>query len=111
MGKVFSLVCLILIILTSLKFAWNVFIIGLILNAFGITGLVVAMLNFRDTSSGQPVTKGVYRISRHPQLVALFVLFFEICIANGSWIALLTLITSRVLQHHGILAEQEVCLT
>lgn len=110
MGKVFSLACLILIILTPLKFTSNGFIIGLALYVLGITGLVVAMLNFKDTPPGQPVTKGVYRISRHPQLVALFVLFFGICIAVGSWVALLTLIASRVLQHLGILAEEEVCL-
>jgi protein-S-isoprenylcysteine O-methyltransferase Ste14 len=109
-GKVFSLACLILIFLTPLNFASRGFVIGLILYAIGIAGLVIAMLNFRDTPSDQPVEKGIYRISRHPQLVALFVLFLGICIAIGSWIALFTLVTSRVLQHYGILAEEEICL-
>jgi protein-S-isoprenylcysteine O-methyltransferase Ste14 len=109
-GKVFSLACLILIILTPLKFTSNGFIPGLALYAVGITGLVIAMLNFKDTPPDQPVAKGIYRISRHPQLVALFVLFLGICVAIGSWIALLALIASRVLQHYGILAEEEVCL-
>ncbi len=110
MGKVFSLACLILIILTPLKINSSAFIVGLILYAIGLAGLVVAMLNFKDTPLNQPVTRGVYKISRHPQIVALFVLFFGICIAIGSWAALFTLMMSKLLQHFGILAEEEVCL-
>jgi protein-S-isoprenylcysteine O-methyltransferase Ste14 len=109
-GKLFSLACLVLIILTPLAFTSSGFILGLVLYAIGIAGLVIAMLNFRDTPPGQPVAKGIYRMSRHPQLVALFVLFLGICIAIGSWTALFTLVASRVLQHYGILAEEEVCL-
>jgi protein-S-isoprenylcysteine O-methyltransferase Ste14 len=109
-GKVFSLACLILIILTPLKISSSVFILGLILYAIGLAGLVVAMLNFKDTPLNQPVTKGVYKISRHPQIVALFIVFLGICVAIGSWPALFMLMMSKVLQHFGILAEEEVCL-
>jgi protein-S-isoprenylcysteine O-methyltransferase Ste14 len=110
LGKVFSLACLILIILTPLKINSSVFIVGLILYAIGLIGLVAAMLNFKDTPLSQPVTKGVYKISRHPQLVSLFVIFLGICVAIGSWAALFTLIVSKLFQHFGILAEEEVCL-
>lgn len=110
LGKVFSLACLVLIILTPLKVNSIVFITGSIAYIIGLAGLVVAMLNYKDTPPDQPVTKGVYRISRHPQLVALFVLFSGICIAIGSWPALFALAISRLLQHFGILAEEEVCL-
>jgi len=68
------------------------------------------MLNFKDTPFGDPVSKGVYKVSRHPQIVALFVLFTGMCMAIGSWLALLTLLISRILQHYGILAEEEACL-
>lgn len=109
-GKVFSLVCLILIILTPLKTNSYVFIVGLIFYTVGLVGLVLAMMNFKDTPINQPVTKGVYKISRHPQIVALFVIFFGICVAMGSWAAVFTLLVSKLLQHYGILAEEEVCL-
>ena len=109
-GKVFSLACLILIILTPLEVNSSAFIVALILYATGLVGLVAAMLNFRDTPLGQPVTKGVYKISRHPQIVALFVIFFGICVAIGSWAALFTLVIAKLFQHFGILAEEEVCL-
>ena len=110
MGKVFSLACLVLIILTPLKINSSAFIVGLIVYTIGLAGLVVAMLNFKGTPPDQPVTKGVYKISRHPQIVALSVIFLGICVAIGSWLALFVLVMSRLLQHFGILAEEEVCL-
>jgi len=109
-GKVFSLACLILIILTPLKINSNAFIVGIILYAAGLAGLVAAMLNFKNTPLDQPAMKGVYKISRHPQIAALFVIFLGICLAIDSWMALFTLVMSRLLQHFGILAEEEVCL-
>lgn len=109
-GKVFSLACLILILLTPLNINSGVFIVGLFLYTIGITGLVVAMLNFKDTPPDQPVTQGIYKISRHPQIVALFIIFLGICVAIGSWLALFALILSKLLQHFGILAEEEICL-
>lgn len=109
-GKVFSLACLALIIFTPLKINSSIFIVGLILYAIGLSGLVIAMLNFKDTPPGQPVTKGVYKISRHPQSVAIFILILGICVAIGSWVALFMLVMSKLLQHFSILAEEEVCL-
>ncbi len=109
-GKVFSFFTLILIILTSLKINSSVFIVGLILYTIGLAGLVVAMYNFKDTSLDQPVTKGVYKISRHPQIVTQFIFLLGICMAIGSWVALIILLVSKILQHFGILAEEKVCL-
>jgi len=109
-GKVFSLACLVLIVLTPLNIRSAVIIAGLVLYAIGVAGLVVAMLNFKDTPPDQPVTKGVYRISRHPQIVALFIVFLGVCLAIGSWVALFALVISKLFQHFGILAEEEVCL-
>ncbi len=109
-GKLFSLACLILIVLTPLKIQSGLSIVGLVLYLIGLTGLVAAMLNFKDTPPEQPVTKGVYRISRHPQIVSLFIIFFGICLAIGSWAALFMLVMSKLFQHFGILAEEETCL-
>jgi protein-S-isoprenylcysteine O-methyltransferase Ste14 len=109
-GKVFSLLCLILIVLTPLKVHSFLFIPGLVLYVVGIIGLVVAMLNFRNTPLDKPVTKGIYKISRHPQIFSLFTLFLGICFTIGSWPALITLFLSKLFQHFGILGEEEACL-
>jgi protein-S-isoprenylcysteine O-methyltransferase Ste14 len=108
-GKVFSIACLFLIIFTPLKINTSVFIVGLTVYATGLAGLVIAMVNFKDTPMDQPVMKGVYKISRHPQIVALFIIFLGICFAIGSWAAVFMLVMSRLLQHFSILAEEEVC--
>ena len=109
-GKLFSLACLILIILTPLKIGSSALVMGTILYILGLVGLIVAILNFRNTPLGQPVTGGLYRLSRHPQILMLFVLFMGICVAIGSWLALLMLMISKLFQHLGILAEEEACL-
>lgn len=109
-GKLFSLACLILIILTPLKIGSSVLVMGTILYSLGLVGLIIALLNFRNTPLGQPVTGGLYRLSRHPQILMLFVSFMGMCVAIGSWLALLVLMISKLVQHLGILAEEEVCL-
>jgi protein-S-isoprenylcysteine O-methyltransferase Ste14 len=109
-GKVFSLVCLVLIVLTSLKVNSYLFAAGLVLYIIGIIGLVIAMFNYKDTPLDRPVTRGIYKISRHPQIVSLFIMLLGICISIGSWPALLALLLSKLFQHFGILAEEEICL-
>lgn len=109
-GKLFSLACLILIILTPLKIGSSALVAGTILYILGLVGLIIAILNFRNTPLGQPVTGGFYRLSRHPQILMLFVVFMGICVAIGSWLALLILMISKLVQHLGILAEEEACL-
>jgi len=110
LGKVFSLACLLLIGLTPLQINSGLFIVGIVLYVIGLVGLAVAMLNYKDTPLDQPVSKGVYMFSRHPQIVAVTIVFVGICLAIGSWLALFTLLMSRGLQHFGILAEEEICL-
>ena len=109
-GKLFSLACLFLIVFTPLKIGTGAFIAGAVLYVLGLAGLVVAIFNFRTTPVSQPVTGGLYKVSRHPQIVMLFVAFLGMCLAIGSWLALLALLMSRLWQHFGILAEEEACL-
>jgi len=109
-GKVFSLACLVLIILTPLQIGSTAFIIGTILYVLGLVGLIVALFDYKNTPPGQSVSRGLYRVSRHPQILMLFVSFLGMCIAIGSWLALLVLVISKLFQHFGILAEEKACL-
>jgi len=105
-----GLVWLVLIIFTPLKIGSNVLIIGTILYTLGLAGFIIALFNFKNTPLNQPVAKGLYRISRHPQVFMLFILFFGICIAVGSWLLLFILIISSLLLHFRTLAEEKACL-
>jgi len=109
-AKLFSLGCLVLLVLTPLKLGTTAFVIGTVLYILGLAALVHTLLAFRDTPLDQPVGRGLYRISRHPQIVSLFILFLGMCLTIGSGLALLMLLASRLLQHISILAEEEACL-
>lgn len=109
-GKLCALVCLILIALSPLKVGSLVFMIGAILVTLGLMGLIKALFDFKNTPLDEPVTRGLYSLSRHPQIVMASVVLLGACIAIGSWPALVLLVVARLLEHMGILAEEEVCL-
>jgi protein-S-isoprenylcysteine O-methyltransferase Ste14 len=109
-GKLCALACLLILFFTSLKIGSITFIIGLIVILLGLTGLVKALYDFKNTPFGQPVENGIYRVSRHPQIVMSSVVLLGSCIAIGSWLAVLMLLIARALSHFGILAEEEKCL-
>lgn len=110
LGKVCALACLALLVATPLKIGTPVVVIGAVVSLLGCLGLAVALVNFRNTPSDQPVERGLYRISRHPQIVMSSFVLLGGAIAVGSWAALLALIAARVGGHFGILGEEEVCL-
>ncbi|KPK89007.1 MAG: hypothetical protein AMJ88_18165 [Anaerolineae bacterium SM23_ 63] len=109
-GKLSAAVCLVMLVLTPLKIGSTVFILGAIVVALGLMGLAKALFDFRTTPPGEPVTKGLYNLSRHPQIVMSSVVLMGGCIAIGSWLALLMLLIARLFSHYGILAEEEICL-
>jgi len=109
-GKLCALGCLVLLILTPLQIGTVVFVIGTIVTALGLIGLAKALFDFRNTPLDEPVSRGIYQISRHPQIVMSSLVLLGGCIAIGSWSALLLLLMARLFSHLGILAEEEVCL-
>ena len=109
-GKLLAVICLVLMIFTRLKIETNVFIPGVILYVFGLAGFIIALINFRNTPLDQPITSGLYGISRHPQVLMLFLLGSGICIAIGSWLALFLQIISALFLHSRTLAEETACL-
>jgi len=109
-GKLLALVCMVLMSFTPLKVETNVFFPGIILYVFGLAGFIIALINFRNTPLDQPVTSGFYRISRHPQVLMLFILASGICIAIGSWLALFIQIISSLFLRTRTLAEETACL-
>jgi len=109
-GKLLAFVCLVLIIFTPLKIGSNVFIPAIILFALGLAGFITSLFNFKNTPLDQPVTRGLYRISRHPQILMLFIMSIGICITIGSGLVLFIVIISSLFLHSRDLAEEEACL-
>ena len=97
-------------ILTPLKIGDVVFVIGISIYSLGLIGFVIALENFKNTPVDQPVTSGLYRISRHPQQLTVSVSFLGINIAIGSWLAFAFIILGVIGAHSKILAEEDACL-
>ena len=109
-GSLLAFVYFVLITFTPLKIESHVFILGISLFILGLTGFVVALFDFKNAPPDRPATKGLYRVSRHPQQLTFFLSFLGICIAIGSWLALLVQIISSLFLHARILAEEKACL-
>lgn len=110
LGKIFILSWLFLAIFTPLKPSQGGFVLGSILYALGLVGILVALLNYKNTPLDQPVTTGLYKISRNPQQVTILILFFGISFAIGSWLATILLAFGAVMAHIRIIAEEKSCL-
>jgi protein-S-isoprenylcysteine O-methyltransferase Ste14 len=62
---------------------------GLAIFVLGLVMTLMTTYNFAATPLGEPVTRGIYRISRHPIYLSGFVLYAGIGIACASWVLLL----------------------
>ena len=109
-GKLIGLAVVLLIIFSPLKLDQPVFWIGNLVSVLGVAGLAKALLDFRKTPAGKPSTTGIYKITRHPQIMASNLVLLGGTIATGSWLALLLLLAARVFLHTNLVAEEEICL-
>ncbi len=109
-GKLISLGGLILIVFTPLKLGTPVFVVGAVVALIGLAGVITSVVDFAATPLDQPVTRGLYRISRHPQVVAAGLVLLGSSIAIGSWAAVILWAAGHIFGHWGILAEEEACL-
>ncbi|MFX1563819.1 MAG: methyltransferase family protein [Promethearchaeota archaeon] len=109
-GRIIALICLILVFFTPLKIGSINFLLGIIIYAIGLTGFATALTNFKNTPKDQPVISGIYRISRNPQVLSIFIISLGMCLAIGSWIAILFLLVGGVFSRVRLLEEERDCL-
>jgi protein-S-isoprenylcysteine O-methyltransferase Ste14 len=109
-GKLFIFSWLFIVIFTPLKFGRGTFVLGILAYLVGLTGIVVALLNYKDTPLDQPVTAGLYKISRNPQQVTILITFCGISLMVASWLAVIILGIGAVFAHVRVLAEERACL-
>ncbi|MBN2549302.1 MAG: hypothetical protein JXB15_09100 [Anaerolineales bacterium] len=108
--RLLGFVSLVLIIFTPIKTGTTVFIPGVVLFGLGLIGFMAALIDFKNRPLDQPAVRGLYRISRNPQIFMLFVLVFGISMAIGSWLVLFLEILTSVFGHARTLAEEKACL-
>ena len=108
--KLAAVIFIVLILVTPLRIGGSVFVAGAVLYSLGFALMVVALIHYRQTPIGEPVVRGVYRISRNPQWVALVLVMSGIAIAIGSWTAIILTVVMVAGGHFRILAEEKACL-
>jgi protein-S-isoprenylcysteine O-methyltransferase Ste14 len=70
------------------------FYVGLPITLIGLVGMILVLVDWVKTPVGQPVTRGIYRYSRHPIYVAMVLILLGVSIISASWVFLLfTIIT------------------
>jgi protein-S-isoprenylcysteine O-methyltransferase Ste14 len=83
---------------------------GIALFVVGLIICVIARIPWRTTPIDEPITKGLYRYSRHPIYIGVFVQYIGIGIASASWLFLLLIIVSMILSILCTPAEERFCL-
>ena len=97
-------------IFLPLKLATLWFYIGLLIYMLGLSILTVATVNFLTTPINLPITKGIYRYSRHPMYFAIFIIFLGTGIATASWIIIIISIVFFIVPNIYVASEERYCL-
>ncbi len=83
------------------------FVIGLLIYLPVMLFLFTGLMNFASTPVDEPVTKGVYSISRNPMYVGDVLVSISIGIASLSWVFLLVAIVNFLLLRYYVVVVEE----
>jgi len=86
------------------------FSIGLLITLIGLVGNMITVTDWANTPVGRPVTRGLYRFSRHPIYVTEVLLLLGVSIASASWVFLLFPIIIGVGAAYFIKMEEAQCI-
>jgi protein-S-isoprenylcysteine O-methyltransferase Ste14 len=84
--------------------------LGLLIFAVALVMTVMTTHSFATTPFNEPVTKGIYRISRHPTYLSGFLLYVGMGVACVSWVMMLCGMLWAVLWHIVVPAEERFLL-
>jgi protein-S-isoprenylcysteine O-methyltransferase Ste14 len=109
-SKVMFVPVLIYSIFVPLKLGTMWLYIGLPITLIGLIAGVMVLVNWATTPPDEPVTRGLYRYSRHPMYVAAFIMYVGLGIACASWIFLLFAVVFTVVSFVYANAEEQLTL-
>ena len=97
-------------IFLPLKLGTSWFLAGLAVYVLGLLMSLMAAISLSTAPPGEPMTRGVYAISRHPWYLGYFVAYVGIGIACASWLFLLCGLVWIVAWHFGVIEEEQILL-
>jgi len=88
------------------------FHVGLPITLLGLVGNIIVLVDWANTPAGEPVTRGIYRYSRHPMYVTGVFVFLGVSIMSASWVFLLLTIIFGVgvTRPYFVKVEEAECL-
>lgn len=104
------ILALIYSIFLPLKLGSMWFYIGLPICLVGLILLTVSFFNFVTAPLSGPLTKGLYRFSRHPVYITQTLLFIGIGIASASWVFLVFTVLRTIASFMLMPPEERYCL-
>lgn len=84
--------------------------IGISLFFLSIIFFIIALINYATTSPNKPVTKGVYKISRHPQQIFAIMVWMGCGVATSSFVIILSCIMQSILLYPSMIAQERFCI-
>ena len=97
-------------IFLPLKLGTVWFYVGIPICLLALVMGIMAGVAFVTAPLDEPITKGVYRISRHPMYFGGFLEYVGIGIACASWIFLLCAVVWIITWNIGVIEEERICL-
>jgi protein-S-isoprenylcysteine O-methyltransferase Ste14 len=111
-SKIIYLPALIYSIFLPLKSGDIWFYIGLPVTIVGFIGSVFVVADWAIVTVGEPITRGLYKYSRHPMYITGFITLFGVGILSASWVFLLLAIIFGIgtTRQYYIKIEEAQCL-
>ena len=98
-------------IFLPLQFGTIWFYIGLPISIIGLITYTIAIVTIATTPiDNVPLTKGLYRYSRHPMYITQLLMFIGVGIASASWVFLMFSIVYTILSFVIAIPEERFCL-
>lgn len=91
-SKLFLLPAMIYSIFLPLKLDTAWFYVGLPVTLLGLLGYTLVLVHWATTPLNNQISRGLYRYSRHPMYITMFVFLLGLGIITASWVLLLFLI-------------------
>jgi protein-S-isoprenylcysteine O-methyltransferase Ste14 len=101
---------LILSIFLPIKLGTWWFYAGIIIYLLGFVMVLLYSISFGTATLGEPISKGVYAISRNPGYLGFFLAYLGTGIACASWIFLVCALVWIVSWQFGIVEEERILL-
>ena len=108
-GTVIWVILFIYSIFLPLPLGTPILYAGIALFVVGLIITEIAMLPWAKAAIDEPITKGIYRYSRHPIYIGVFVQYIGIGIASASGLFLLLIVIQIALSATVVASEERFC--